>query len=416
MVRRARPLALLLAALALAGCANLGYYAQSVRGQAALLAHREPIGKLLRSPDTPAALKSHLALALRIRKFASRELGLPDNASYRSYVALDRPYLSWAVFAAPALSLTPVHWCYPVVGCAVYRGYFRRAAAEAFAARLHRHGDDVYVSGVPDYSTLGWFADPLPSTVIDWPAPNLAGLIFHELAHQELFVPGDSRFDESFAVAVQEAGVARWLRTHAGTAERRAWRASRRREATFYPLIATTRHRLARLYASERAPDAKRAGKARILRELRERYRVLKTSWGGYAGYDHWFDGGMNNAKLAALQTYREYVPAFRRLLARAHGNFAAFYATARALARLPKAQRDTVLGALSTCTKRPAGDACNCDGVSDSNDVGRASPALQAAQRGFVRRAGLGPPATLVIATTSRDPTTSAGRARPYR
>ncbi|HDJ86464.1 MAG TPA: hypothetical protein ENG77_05085, partial [Chromatiales bacterium] len=164
-----------------------------------------------------------------------------------------------------------------------------------------------------------------------------------------------------------------------------------------YPLIATTRHRLARLYASERAPDAKRAGKARILRELRERYRVLKTSWGGYAGYDHWFDGGMNNAKLAALQTYREYVPAFRRLLARAHGNFAAFYATARARARLPKAQRDTVLGALSTCTKRPAGDACNCDGVSDSNDVGRASPALQAAQRGFVRRAGLGPPATFV-------------------
>ncbi len=376
MVRRARPLALLLAGLALAGCANLGYYAQSIRGQAVLLAHREPIGKLLRSPDTPAALKSRLALALRIRKFASRELGLPDNASYRSYVALDRPYLSWAVFAAPALSLTPVHWCYPVVGCAVYRGYFRRAEAEAFAARLRRRGDDVYVGGVPDYSTLGWFADPLPSTVIDWPAPNLAGLIFHELAHQELFVPGDSRFDESFAVAVQEAGVARWLRAHADTAERRAWRASRRREAAFYPLIATTRRRLARLYTSARAPGAKRADKARILRELRERYRVLKTSWGGYAGYDHWFDGGMNNAKLAALQTYREYVPAFRALLARVHGDFGAFYRTARALAALPKAQRDAVLAALATCPERPAGADQDSNAVLGFDGLGRAIPA----------------------------------------
>lgn len=350
--------ALLLAATALAGCANLGYYAQSVRGQIDLLARRKPIAALLQAPATPATLRTRLARVLQIRAFASRVLDLPDNASYRSYVALERPYLTWAVFAAPALSLTPIRWCYPVIGCAVYRGYFHRRAAVAFAARLRRRGDDVYVRGVPDYSTLGWFADPLPSTVIDWPLPDLAGLIFHELAHQELFVPGDSAFNESFAVTVQEAGVVRWLRAYGNPAERRAWRTARRREGAFLALIATTRKRLAAVYAAADTRGAKRAAKARVLAGLARRYAALKASWGGYGGYDRWFDGGMNNAKLVALQTYRGYVPAFRRLLASTHGDFTAFYADARALAGLPKARRDALLTALNPVGRADPGHA----------------------------------------------------------
>ena len=398
MPRRSLPLpAVVLAAAALLpGCADLGYYAQSIRGQAALLARREPIPRLLHAADTPPALKARLARVLEIRAFAGRELALPDNASYRSYVAVDRPYLTWVVFAAPALSLKPVRWCYPIVGCAVYRGYFHRSAATAFAARLRRDGDDVYVGGVPAYSTLGWFADPLPSTVIDWPVPELAGLIFHELAHQELFVPGDSRFDESFAVAVQEAGVRRWLQTHGTPAARAAWCAARRRQTAFRALIDAARARLAAVYAGARPNAAKRVIKERIFARLTRDYRALKRSWGGYAGYDRWFEGGMNNAKLVALQTYDEYVPAFRRLLAAAHGDFPAFYATARALAKLPKARRDTVLAALAE-QARPK--QCRTD---------RRRRPVGLVGRGLPRRRRL-------IQTTSGQATTSAGQARPY-
>ncbi|HQU17073.1 MAG TPA: aminopeptidase [Gammaproteobacteria bacterium] len=349
MHRRLRLLAAVLLGAASSGCATLSYYTQAVHGQIRLMAQRESIERLLHAPDTPAALKTRLALVLSIRNFASRALKLPDNGSYRSYVALHRPYVSWVVFAAPAFSLQPIQWCYPVIGCAVYRGYFQHAGATTLAGHLRRVGYDVYVGGVPAYSTLGWFSDPVLSTVIDWPADQLAGLIFHELAHQELFIAGDSRFDESFAVAVQEAGVDRWLEHHGTPAERAAYRIRRQRQATLFRLIRATRQRLVRLYASAQPAAAKRVAKARLFDALVSEYRALETSWGGTPADAAGFAHDLNNAKLAALETYQEYVPAFHILLAREHGDFAAFYRTARALGRLPKRERHQVLAAIAS-------------------------------------------------------------------
>ena len=199
-----------LLAVALAGCADLPYYWQAAGGQFELWQRSRPIAELVADQTTEADIKARLERVQAIRAFASRELGLPDNASYRTYADLGRPFVVWNLFAAPELSLTPKEWCFPVAGCVTYRGYFAEAGARALAGELEAQGLDTYVGGVPAYSTLGWFADPLPSTVIGYPDLDLARLIFHELAHQVVYVPGDTLFNESFATTVEREGVRRW--------------------------------------------------------------------------------------------------------------------------------------------------------------------------------------------------------------
>ncbi|MEJ2346900.1 MAG: aminopeptidase [Gammaproteobacteria bacterium] len=335
--------------LAAQGCANLGYYAQSVDGEMDVLARRQPIGELVRDPATPAPLRKRLRLVQRIRNFASRELDLPDNDSYRSYADLNRRYVVWNVFAAPALSLKPRRWCFPLAGCLAYRGYFHRAAAERFAAGLRRRGDDVYVAGIPAYSTLGWFSDPLLSTVIHWPEADLAGLIFHELAHQELYVKGDTAFNESFAMTVEREGVRRWMQGQHSPQAYAAYLQARRRDREFVALVMATRRRLARLYAADLPRAQKLAGKRRIFDRMRTDYRRLRRSWHDYSGYDRWMSPPLNNAKIVSVATYEKYVPAFQELLRRQGGNFKRFYVAARAIAHLPKARRHARLNALLT-------------------------------------------------------------------
>lgn len=335
-------------ALFLSGCAGIKYIAQSINGQWELLAKREPISRLLERPDTPEEVKRKLAMSLQIREFASRELGLPDNGSYQSYVDLKRPYVVWNVFAAPALSLKPMQWCFPLVGCVSYRGYFSEANAVAFADELRAQGYDAYVGGVAAYSTLGWFDDPLLNTVINRSDTGIAALIFHELAHQELYLPGDSAFNESFAVTVEEEGVRRWLERHGSVGELRKYRQAKDRQEEFLALVTEARKKLASLYAAPLSDDEKRAGKTRVFAELRAEYLRLKGTWGGYSGYDAWFERDLNNAKLASVATYHQYVPAFQVLL-QEHGNdLRAFYQAARTLADLPAAQRGERLEALA--------------------------------------------------------------------
>lgn len=329
------------AALALGGCASPAYYLQAFNGQMELLRLARPIAEVQDDAAVPQAVKAKLAAAARIRDFASRELALPDNGSYRKYADIGRPFVVWNVFAAEEFSIRPKEWCYPVAGCANYRGYFARADAEAYAAHLRGQGFEVFVGGVPAYSTLGWFDDPLLSTYIHYPTTGLARIVFHELAHQVLYVRDDTEFNESFAVAVEQEGLRRWLAQENDPAQQAAFLQAQRRRADFQGLVLGARQRLEALYASALAPDDKRREKARILAGLGGDYAALKAGpWQEFAGYDRWFGQEINNATLASVGLYQQLVPAFEALLARDNRDLPRFYAAVKQLAALPKEAR----------------------------------------------------------------------------
>jgi predicted aminopeptidase len=333
--------ALLAAAAAgmLASCSSLNYYAQAAQGQLSLLSDARPVDDWLADTGTDARLRTRLATARQIRLYAVQALGLPDNNSYKNYAALKRPFVLWNVVATPELSLKPMQWCFPIAGCVDYRGYYSKEAAQAYARQLRAEGNDVQVGGVPAYSTLGWFNDPLISTFIHYPDAELARLIFHELSHQVVYVAGDSQFNESFASAVEEAGVERWLAAFGNPAMRENYARFTGRKHDFLKLLLKYRRALEQNYASKASIPEKRASKARLFQQLKDEYVVLKESWGGFKGYDRFFAEPLSNAHLASIATYEEFVPAFRALLARER-SFAKFYAAARELAELDRPER----------------------------------------------------------------------------
>lgn len=353
MSRRRRGAAIVVAVAAIgamAGCSTLGYYAQSVGGHLDIVRRARPVDDWLVDNGTPAALRERLALARQMRDFAVRELQLPDNRSYRRYADLQRSAAVWNVVAAPELSLELKRWCFPVVGCVGYRGYFKRADADEMGTALKAEGLDVDVYGVAAYSTLGrtdWLGgDPLLNTFILWPEMELARLIFHELAHQVAYAAGDTMFNESYATAVERLGGERWRQQRGlSAADDQAYE---RRRHEFRALGARTRTKLDTLYRSGQNDDQKRAGKARILDEMRaELARLKKDSWGGYAGYDAWARRA-NNATLGVQAAYDELVPAFERMFEQEGRDFARFHAAARRLAALPMDERRATLAAIS--------------------------------------------------------------------
>ena len=280
----------------MAGCTTVEYYWQGIRGQVDLLSRAQPIASVADNASDPV-LKSKLERVVAIRNYASRELALPDNLSYRRYADLDRRFALWNVFAAPELSLTPRQWCFPIAGCVNYRGYFSEAAARVEADRLAAAGDDVHIGGVPAYSTLGYFADPMLSTFIRYPDIEVARLIFHELAHQVVYAKDDTVFNESFAVSVEQEGLKRWLAAQNDPALTAQFAAAQRYREGFRSLIERTQRSLEALYASDASIDAKRAGKAATFAQMHADYDSLKREWRGYRAYDNWFDQGPNNAK-----------------------------------------------------------------------------------------------------------------------
>jgi len=342
-------LAWVLVAPALTACGTAEFYLQGFAGQLDLLTRARPIGEVVASTGDDV-LKERLRRVEAIRSFASRDLGLPDNGSFTRYVALDRRFVVWNVFAAPELSLTPRQWCFPIAGCVNYRGYFAEADAHDEAARLAASGEDVHVGGVPAYSTLGYFADPVLSTFIAYREPDLARLIFHELAHQVVYVKDDTAFNESFAVSVEETGLARWVAAQQGRPDAAGYAAYVARgdklRAEFRALVARTRDRLAALYGSDASAEAKRAGKAAAFAAMRAEYETLKAGWEGQLAYDRWFAGGANNAGIAAFGLYTDRVPQFRALLAAQGGDLPRFYARVKELAELPKTEREAALAA----------------------------------------------------------------------
>lgn len=334
-----------------AGCTSISYYAQSLKGHVEIMAARQDVGELIDNPSTPGTLRARMASASAIRQFAIDELALPDNNSYRSYVDVGRDAVTWAIFAAPEFSLTPRTWCFPVFGCVPYRGYFSKRSAIETAVELQRQGLDIYVTGITAYSTLGWSSDPLLSTMLSQDETYLAGLVFHELAHQRVYVHDDSSFNEAFAVAVETTGVRKWLRATGDTAGLRRYEADRRRRAEFLVLVSQTRDELRHVYDDDVTSEQKRAAKKAAIERLRTRYRQMRDRrWGGYRGYDAWFDAPINNAKLAATSVYSDRVTAFLRLFDLCSGDYPRFFASVRRIGALDKSDRAEALEAADTC------------------------------------------------------------------
>lgn len=328
----------------LGGCSTISYYGQSIRGQLGVIEASRPVEEVVADPDTADSVRRRLQQLPALRRFAVDELALPETDSYRLYADIQREALVWNVVATPVDSLVPREWCYPVVGCAAYRGYFSRHDAQIKAAALTEEGWDSAVEPIPAYSTLGWFSDPLPSTVIAWPLPDIAGLLFHELAHEALYVSGDSAFNEAYATVVEKEGVRRWLLQYGSAAQRRSHVLEEQRRQAFLGLLGQTREQLTVLYAAGVETETLLQRKGEILDELRSGYVLLKRRWGGYAGYDRWFDRPLNNAHLVSVNTYHALEPAFWRILRRVDGSMVAFHAECRAMAAIPPAQRKAAM------------------------------------------------------------------------
>ncbi|MCO6056134.1 aminopeptidase [Pseudomonas sp. MOB-449] len=340
-----RPWVPLLGGLLLSGCSSLDYYGQLVRGQLELLRARQPVQALIDDANQPQPLRQRLALTQQARAFASARLGLPDNDSYRVYANIQRPYVVWNLFATTEFSLQPQTHCFPIAGCVAYRGYYQLGRARGAAALLKQQGLDTWVGGVEAYSTLGWFDDPLLNTLLRWDDDRLAALIFHELAHQQLYVPGDTAFNESFASFVEREGLNQW-RSSRGLSIR-GDEASERRDA-LTRLVLDTRERLERLYASGLPPERMRQAKAETFEGMRQDYRALRDrEWGGFSRYDAWVEGPMNNAKLLPFGLYDQWVPAFATLFREADGDWARFYRRAAALGGLALDERTRALESL---------------------------------------------------------------------
>jgi predicted aminopeptidase len=353
--------------LVLTACTDFGYYRQSVGGHLSIMTQRQPIETVLADPEQPEDLKEGLRLVLAVRTFAAEVLDLPVRENFATYADIDRPYAVWSVVAAPAYSLVPYEWCFPVAGCLTYRGYYEKSDAERYADELRRRGLDTDVYGVPAYSTLGWFEDPVLSSFVAYPDWALTGLIFHELAHQSVYADNDSDFNEAFASFVEQEGVRRWLQLNRSEEEQEAYWQLRRREEQFFGLINSTRQQLLYCYdgRNDFSLDERQRCKETAFAQMKQKYLLAKSQWDGSASFDRWFEKDLNNARFISAHTYRYYIPAFAELLRREKGAMSGFYAAAKQLAELPAGERRSVLSGL-----RKASIAANTATSATSRDA----------------------------------------------
>ncbi len=332
----------------LSGCSQLRYYQQSAGGQLDIIERREPIDALLEDDALDPELRSRLQRVTDFRTFAIEKLKLPATGSYTFYADLERNYVVKSLFAAPEFSVELHQWCYPVVGCASYRGYFDTDLLEKDKDLFRVQGYDTYIAPIPAYSTLGWFDDPVLNTVIEWPEPRLAGLVFHELAHQKLYVAGDTEFNESFATAVEQAGVELWLAERDNAALIAHYRTRRAHQREVVELIEQVRDELDTLYQQDIPVDVMRDAKHRKLETAQQRYQALRSGWTHDPGYDAWFAGELNNARLGSVSAYHTYVDAYLALLDEENHDFNAFYKRAEEIGSLDSEQRRQCLLRLS--------------------------------------------------------------------
>jgi predicted aminopeptidase len=333
----------------LTACSTVSYYEQAVRGHLGLVLKSTSIDRLIATDQVGSRTRERLMWVREIRRFAVNQLGLPDNGSYTRYADLGRDYAVWAVFASEEFSVEPKTWCFPIAGCVPYRGYFSRHRAERFARDLKVSGLDVFSGGVPAYSTLGWGADPVLNTVLMWPDARLAGLIFHELAHQVVYVKNESAFNESFATFVEEVGVQQWLRDSGDTQALAAYRSRRAWRARVVKQIFNHRASLVRLYRSGLSADVMRKKKEQLFAHLRERYRNERFEGQHPRIWDHWVLGKPNNARLNAITAYHQYIPAFQQLFEGNGSNLSVFFEKVRALTEVTPTDRIRQLSMLGS-------------------------------------------------------------------
>ena len=326
------------------GCQSVQYYSQAIDGQYRILLKRQPISAIVADSNSPQPLRESLTFILKVREFAENELQLPVDNHYLTYVDLDRPFVLWNVFAAPEFSLTPKTWCYPVAGCASYRGYFDETNAQQYAHKLNEQGYDVYVGGVTAYSTLGWFDDPILSTFVRFSQAQKAALMFHELAHQKLYVKDDTAFNESFATFVEQEGLRRWQLASGSERIYNDYLRQHRRRRQFVQLIMQYRQKLELLYQTDLLPSEKRVRKATIFSELRNEFDQLKTRQVELSAYDVWMNQSLNNAKISSMVAYHDFLPAFQKMLTQYAGELDQFFEGCRELAQKDKAVRHQIL------------------------------------------------------------------------
>jgi len=339
-------LLIVLIALSAAGCSSVSYYSQAIGGHLKLMNARQAIDKVIADEATSPELRQKLQTLVDARQFAVSELGLPDNDSYSTYVETGKTAVTWNVVAASEFSMDPKTWCFPVAGCVNYRGYFDRGDADAYAAQLVEQNYDVTVGGASAYSTLGWFDDPVLDTMLRGSDTRYVGTLFHELAHQTLYVEDDSSFNEAYATFVEQLGTRKWLES-LGQAERiEQYDASLQRAEDFVNLLGSTRRELQTTFAQDIDEAAMREQKAAVFENMRAEYELLKESWGGFSGYDNWFKRDINNARLVAVSTYRRFVPAFLAMYLEAGEDLERFYEVARVTAELPATERRERLNA----------------------------------------------------------------------
>lgn len=322
------------------------YYMQAARGQFDVMRRREPLGEVIESTDTDDELRQRLIMVAEAREFAVDVLLLPDNDSYRSYADLERDYVVWNVFAAPEFSLSPLTWCYPVAGCVAYRGYFKQSAAQRKAARLQEDGYDVAVGGVPAYSTLGRFADPLLNTMMRWPDAELIATLFHELAHQQLYVKDDTQFNESFATAVAEIGLQAWLDARGAGQSLDDYHQRKQLRRSLVALAEGAKRELEELYSSAEDEASMRKRKLHILDRLARDAEALVEREGRHSA--NWLQPPLNNARLVSIGLYEGHVAAFMQMYADCNRDLGCFYAAADSLARLDRDQRAQQLESMS--------------------------------------------------------------------
>lgn len=335
-------------------CGELGYYSQAIRGHAGIMQGRQSIERLLALDTTSFESREKLKETLAIRNFASEVLFLPDNDSYRSLNNLKRDYVVWNVFAAPEFSTELVTWCFPITGCLPYRGYFNKKSALKYARELEILGYDVYVGGVSAYSTLGWFADPVLDTMLIHGMTWAARIIFHELAHQKLYIRDDTELNEAFADTVANIGVEKWLQHNHQEAEYVSFQEQLVREANFHALIMEYRDKYQKLYASDRPVNEKRQVKEELHQDMRQKYQLLKIKWGNHSEYDAWFGAGPNNARLGTITTYRDLAPLLKKLYLANGGDIRKFYAVVQSLTVCEREERRKFLGNINS------GPSCN--------------------------------------------------------
>ena len=343
-----RKLLLLFGALTVSACSSFGYYMDLMAGHSELLEQRKPVSEIIADKETSSILRNLLTKSQKIRNFASKKLYLPENDSYRMYADLKRRYAVWNVVAAAEFSVQPKKWCFMFVGCLSYRGYFSKEDAINYANELKAEGYDVYVAGAKAYSTLGWFDDPLLNTMMYKSEARRAGIIFHELAHQVVYIENDSAFNEAFATTVEQEGIRRWMIAKDEGEKYQEYLVDKKRDSEINQLLQETREKLKKLYKTKVSKEEKRQQKKAVFSLMQKQYGALKKSWGGYSAYDAWMKQELNNSHLLLIATYHDLVPTFKSMLENENNNLKRFYASVKKYGELDKKDRNVQLKQLA--------------------------------------------------------------------